>query len=85
MFAFSIWDKKRKTLYLARDRFGKKPLSYSKSENTVAFSSDLRSLREIADAGNVDKVALESLLDLGLSMNLLLFMKILKKFLRVVF
>ncbi len=61
MFAFSIWDKKRKTLYLARDRFGKKPLAFSKSENTIAFSSDLRSLREIADSGNVDKAALESL------------------------
>ena len=51
MFAFSIWDKKRKTLYLARDRFGKKPLAFSISENTIAFSSDLRSLREIADEG----------------------------------
>ena len=40
MFAFSIWDKKKK-LFLARDRFGKKPLVFSLSENTLAFSSDL--------------------------------------------
>ena len=58
MFAFSIWDKKKKTLYLARDRFGKKPLVFSSSENTIAFSSDIRSLREIANEGKVDQLAI---------------------------
>ena len=61
MFAFSIWDKKKKTLYLARDRFGKKPLVFSSSENTIAFSSDIRSLREIANEGKVDQLAIKSL------------------------
>ena len=86
MFAFSIWDKEKKTLYLARDRFGKKPLVYSLSENTLAFSSDLRGLREIADGGKIDKLAIEKVyLDLGLFMNRLLFMKILKNFRREAF
>ena len=61
MFAFSIWDKKKKTLYLVRDRFGKKPLVFSSSENTIAFSSDIRSLREIANEGKVDQLAIKSL------------------------
>ena len=61
MFAFSIWDKKEKTLYLARDRFGKKPLVFAPSENSIAFSSDIRSLKEIAYEGSVDKLAVESL------------------------
>ncbi|PPR27423.1 MAG: Asparagine synthetase [glutamine-hydrolyzing] 1 [Alphaproteobacteria bacterium MarineAlpha9_Bin4] len=61
MFAFSIWDKKKKTLYLARDRFGKKPLVFSAFEKTISFSSDIRSLKEIAYAGKIDKLAVESL------------------------
>ena len=61
MFAFSIWDKKRKSLYLARDRFGKKPLIFSLSEGTIAFSSDIRSLKEIAYEGEINKLAIESL------------------------
>ena len=41
MFAFALWDKSEKTIYLARDRFGEKPLYYFKSGATVAFSSEL--------------------------------------------
>ena len=38
MFAFALWDKETKTLYLARDRFGKKPLVYATSESSISFS-----------------------------------------------
>ncbi len=43
MFAFSIWDRNSKTLYLARDRFGEKPLYYGwiSQKECFAFSSDL--------------------------------------------
>ena len=61
MFAFSIWDRKKRILYLARDRFGKKPLVFSLLEETLAFSSDIRSLREIAYEGEIDKLAVRSL------------------------
>ena len=61
MFAFSIWDKKKKILYLARDRFGKKPLVFSSSENSISFASDIRSLKEIAYEGKLNKLAIESL------------------------
>jgi asparagine synthase (glutamine-hydrolysing) len=44
MFAFSIWDKENKTLFIARDRLGIKPLYYFDNNKTVAFSSEVRSL-----------------------------------------
>ncbi|MBI3548983.1 MAG: asparagine synthase (glutamine-hydrolyzing) [Elusimicrobia bacterium] len=44
MFAFSIWDKKRKRLFIARDRVGKKPLVYAQGPGFLAFASELRCL-----------------------------------------
>ena len=44
MFAFSIWDSKNRTLFIARDRSGMKPLSYWEVPGGVAFCSELRSL-----------------------------------------
>jgi len=44
MFAFAIWDLHSKTLFLARDRFGKKPLYYCASKNGVIFASELKAL-----------------------------------------
>ena len=42
MFAFCIYDKQKKYLFLARDRFGIKPLIYSFLENHFFFSSELK-------------------------------------------
>tara|TARA_A100001015_G_scaffold317123_2_gene433225 strand:+ start:5133 stop:6884 length:1752 start_codon:yes stop_codon:yes gene_type:complete len=42
MFAFAIFDKKSKRLYLARDRFGEKPLYYGKLDGDFIFSSELK-------------------------------------------
>jgi asparagine synthase (glutamine-hydrolysing) len=46
MFAFAIWDKPRKRLFLARDRIGKKPLVYADTPDCFAFASELRCLFE---------------------------------------
>jgi asparagine synthase (glutamine-hydrolysing) len=45
MFAFCIYDINRKILFIARDRFGKKPLYYAIYNKGIAFSSNLNSLR----------------------------------------
>lgn len=44
MWAFAIWDRDQKRLFLSRDRFGKKPLYYFQRAGTFAFSSELTSL-----------------------------------------
>jgi asparagine synthase (glutamine-hydrolysing) len=45
MFAFAIWDARSQRLFLARDRVGKKPLYYWRSDTAFAFASELKSLR----------------------------------------
>ncbi|MDR1452314.1 MAG: asparagine synthase (glutamine-hydrolyzing) [Helicobacteraceae bacterium] len=45
MFAFALWDRAEKTLTLARDRFGEKPLYYGFAGETFLFGSELKALR----------------------------------------
>jgi len=44
MFAFSIWDSRRKQLLIARDRTGMKPLYYAEDGRSLTWFSELRSL-----------------------------------------
>ncbi len=44
MFALAIWDRKRRTILLARDRIGKKPLFYSYDGGRVIFGSEMKAL-----------------------------------------
>lgn len=46
MFAFSIWDKKEKTLFCARDHFGIKPFYYYQNEEVFMFASEIKAFLE---------------------------------------
>ncbi|GAA3012124.1 asparagine synthase (glutamine-hydrolyzing) [Actinokineospora diospyrosa] len=48
MFAFLIWDSQKQTLFGARDPFGIKPLFYASGPGGVAFSSEKKSILELA-------------------------------------
>mgnify|MGYP001009140347 CR=1 FL=1 len=44
MFAFALWDKKRASLFIARDRYGVKPLYYTFVDSAFLFASEQKSL-----------------------------------------
>ena len=65
MFAFAIWDANQRLLYLARDRFGVKPLYWSRQGQSFRFASNLQAL--LAAGGvdtHIDAVALHNLFTL---------------------
>lgn len=59
MFAFAIWDRKRGSLILARDRVGKKPLYYTLTPDGILFASELKALMQ--DGALPRRVDLEAL------------------------
>src|SRR5215510_6823082 len=66
MFAFAIWDQKRRTLVLARDRVGKKPLYYYVDSEKLVFGSEIKSiLKHPALDLSVDAQALSDYISLG--------------------
>jgi len=65
MFAFAIWDSRKKRLFVARDRIGKKPLVYAVHAGGIVFSSELRA---VADAKGVKKEMDFSALDMYLAL-----------------
>lgn len=59
MFAFALYDKREKSLLVARDRFGEKPLYYTNNEHRFAFASELKALKTLSDFNSeIDKQAL---------------------------
>ena len=58
MFAFTIWNKKEKTLFVARDRLGIKPLFYSVKDNNYYFASDIKSLWQKIDPSQLNHNAI---------------------------
>jgi len=63
MFAFAIWDKRRKRLFLARDRLGIKPLYYCVKNGRFSFASEIKALLALEDGcARVDGQALHDYL-----------------------
>src|SRR5215510_6686648 len=66
MFAFGIWDRKRRRLFLARDRVGKKPLFYGQFGDHFLFASELQGLLADKDVPReVDPQAIDAYLSYG--------------------
>jgi asparagine synthase (glutamine-hydrolysing) len=59
MFAIALWDRQERRLWLARDRFGEKPLYYGFADKTLLFGSELKALKaHPAWRGAIDRPAL---------------------------
>lgn len=67
MFAFALWDSRSETLFMARDRIGKKPLYYTiKDGRRLAFASELKALAAVPwISRKIDPRAVEEYLSLG--------------------
>jgi asparagine synthase (glutamine-hydrolysing) len=66
MFCFALWDSRRRRLFLARDRVGKKPLFYSFRAGSLSFASELRALIQDPDVPReVDREAIDAYLAYG--------------------
>ncbi len=55
MFSFAVWDSVDKKLFAARDRFGVKPFYYHQSEDTLYFSSEIKTLHSAGIAKEPNK------------------------------
>jgi asparagine synthase (glutamine-hydrolysing) len=55
MFSFALFDKDKKELFCARDRFGEKPFFYYNDQNTFAFGSEMKELFSIGIPKEVDE------------------------------
>jgi len=51
MWAFAIWDSYNKHIFIARDRFGVKPLYFTHTQSFFAFSSEIKPLLYLQDSG----------------------------------
>ncbi len=65
MFAFGIWDGRKRRLLLARDRIGKKPLYYTIADSTIVFSSEIKGILKY---GRVERELDLNALDLYLTL-----------------
>ncbi|AVR43822.1 asparagine synthase (glutamine-hydrolyzing) [Christiangramia fulva] len=55
MFAFAIWDKKKKELFAARDRFGVKPFYYYKDAESFIFASEIKAIHRFVEKNPDEK------------------------------
>jgi len=66
MFAFALWDERKRQLLLARDRVGKKPLFYCRRDGWLSFASELGALMaDPAIPREVDRTAVDCYLAYG--------------------
>ena len=59
MFAFAVWDRRRRRLLVARDHFGQKPLFYTERDGRLTFASEIKALLA-HDPGLADALAIRA-------------------------
>jgi asparagine synthase (glutamine-hydrolysing) len=66
MFSFALWDERRRRLFIARDRLGKKPLYYCLHRGALSFASELQALLQSPDVPReIDYEAIDAYLTYG--------------------
>jgi asparagine synthase (glutamine-hydrolysing) len=66
MFAFALWDRAERRLWLVRDRLGVKPLYYAVSQGRLVFGSEIKALLVVPGVGRtLDPAALDAFLALN--------------------
>jgi len=59
-FAFAIYDKLEESLFVARDRYGVKPLYYHKNQDAFYFASEIKALKQFEFKTELDKLSLRT-------------------------
>ena len=66
IFAFAVWDSKNRSLFMARDHFGVKPLYYSLVNGNLVFGSEIKSILEFPEIeAKIDKQGICELFGIG--------------------
>ncbi|HET6253847.1 MAG TPA: asparagine synthase (glutamine-hydrolyzing) [Puia sp.] len=69
MFAFALWDRQEKTLFLARDRFGEKPLFLYQDETQFLFASEMKALWAAGVPKTINPPMLFNFITIGYTQN----------------
>ncbi len=69
MFAFALWDRRERTLYLARDRFGEKPLFLYKDGTQLLFASEMKALWAAGAPKTINPPMLFNFITIGYTQN----------------
>lgn len=66
IYAFAVWDDEKKSLYLARDRMGVKPLFYAEKNGNFIFASEIKGILQHPDIeASIDEAGIMSIFALG--------------------
>ena len=64
-FSFAIYDCLDKSVFISRDRFGVKPLSFYEDDNCLLFASEIKALLQFPIRREIDQVSLYEYLQLN--------------------